>query len=1259
MVRKFPKCFIKKRLLQRQGFLRLRYHHTGINKRVLRIWNSLRGSTVDDRLTTKAPPPPIPGNQDVQPRRHLERLRYSGECSNRDMKNLDKKTCVIYAIFHAVQGKHGIYVGKTNRTALDRFAEHLRAGKNCYHLQRGHGARMDNSNGAAAHKPLARAIAKTGWRMWRVVVLATYPDPPPMWKAYLNQLLTVNHRVFGKPGEAAPTRRSRSAAIDSRWSNPYEQFWIDAFQSHIRGYNDISKDGGRRSAHAAARRRRGMAIRRIRRGNVLCERRQHGVQYHAPARLPQRIVYARLPGDGQQLARALSALRRWFNQLTHRQHQQHQLGQQQQQLQLQQQQQQQPPQPVQQQQQQQQQQQVAQQAYRKTMLIKTRMRTLVVALQFLTQRGLPDNLMHVPSVKQVSMVKHDLAEAINRKWARQHGGKQPVGTSTRTAQQTPMFIMHFPSQVVDSIKVDAILRDPRHKAHLPPRVKGTWVDPIIGHSYPKTLARAFCNYQHVATKTAAAEIQQVRLDEQQHAPCTCHHPAYDDFRDPDTGHVITNSPQFIRHEDLRRYVEKGSKFRLRQATSWAELEALFRNGMDIFIARHARMHGLAEDAYEEWLDSVMTGVQARLEFLAGLPENQPGQCGGMADEMAGGATLSQHVIKALRAVQHNFVVTTTDKVDNAFSFVCKRHYIACLAEELDGPLVLPVGQQHDGAYQPTQNTKDAIEQQYQQFYQANADLPAARVKGSADPQGGPTRQRRVPAGIPYAFMTTKFHKTPTNHRFVAAAGSATSTRLSQAINRTLQAMLPDLHRMWSQVYLRSANTLYPVRTGSANTRRRDAIITASQNCWIVENSAAVRDMLDNLNKDPHHHCNHPRRGGLKPPQQPQVQPLQWHAHVAFEKELAVFREQQREQRLHGPSYAKQRYSRKRRFRERAVWGVYDFTTLYTKLPHSHPDHGLKERMAKLIDKIFDAPERTHHSLVLSWNKENTGWRKKRYNRQTRAYMPPIIKPGEMMVTAPILKAWVEQLVDHCYIMFGEDVIRRQVVGLPMGEACAGALANFYLYSYELEFITKLVADGKHRLAMQFLYTKRYIDDIGSFNNKDFARCRYVDGEGDDPPGPDGGIYPNQFLTLNEEQAPVHRTEEQHGGGRLLDLYITTDDRLRCFVTAAIHPSQDTRPKGRRRYPDNGTLLSHRSKYGIVNAETVRFQRTTMRRAPYMRLCGAMVYDMLARGYRRKHVFRRIHSSLAQGAHHYGSVNGRHLVAQVKQYEAFQRRQWRP
>jgi hypothetical protein len=76
------------------------------------------------------------------------------------------------------------------------------------------------------------------------------------------------------------------------------------------------------------------------------------------------------------------------------------------------------------------------------------------------------------------------------------------------------------------------------------------------------------------------------------------------------------------------------------------------------------------------------------------------------------------------------------------------------------------------------------------------------------------------------------------------------------------------------------------------------------------------------------------------------------------------------------------------------------------------------------------------------------------------------------------------LVDNIYVVFGDQVFQ-QTVGIPIGINCAPLLADLFLYSYEAEFVQKLLRNSNKKLAVSFNHAFRYIDDVLSINNHNF------------------------------------------------------------------------------------------------------------------------------------------------------------------------------
>ena len=78
------------------------------------------------------------------------------------------------------------------------------------------------------------------------------------------------------------------------------------------------------------------------------------------------------------------------------------------------------------------------------------------------------------------------------------------------------------------------------------------------------------------------------------------------------------------------------------------------------------------------------------------------------------------------------------------------------------------------------------------------------------------------------------------------------------------------------------------------------------------------------------------------------------------------------------------------------------------------------------------------------------------------------------------------LVDNIFVVFGGKVFQ-QIVGIPMVTNCAPLLADIFLCSNEAEFIQSSLSTGRKKLASQFNFTYRYIDDALSINNPDFEK----------------------------------------------------------------------------------------------------------------------------------------------------------------------------
>ena len=146
---------------------------------------------------------------------------------------------------------------------------------------------------------------------------------------------------------------------------------------------------------------------------------------------------------------------------------------------------------------------------------------------------------------------------------------------------------------------------------------------------------------------------------------------------------------------------------------------------------------------------------------------------------------------------------------------------------------------------------------------------------------------------------------------------------------------------------------------------------------------------------------------------------------------------------------------------------FDFSTLYTTLPHDK----LKTRLKEIIHKAFSHRIYGSKCVVLGYNS---------------TYISNKIQKDKTCYSEEQVNSMLEFLIDNIFVSFG-GILFQQVVGIPMGTNCAPLLADLFLYSYESEFVSSnLVKEKKIHEAKAFNFTYRYIDDVSSINNSRFS-----------------------------------------------------------------------------------------------------------------------------------------------------------------------------
>ena len=251
--------------------------------------------------------------------------------------------------------------------------------------------------------------------------------------------------------------------------------------------------------------------------------------------------------------------------------------------------------------------------------------------------------------------------------------------------------------------------------------------------------------------------------------------------------------------------------------------------------------------------------------------------------------------------------------------------------------------------------------------------------------------------------------------------------------------------------------------------------------------------------------------------------------------------------------------------------TYDFSTLYTKLPH--------DELIKNLDEVVDF-------VFKGGKKKVDGNRKYLTVRGSYAYWTKK-KHGTDSFTRAQIKLLTSHLIKETYFQVG-NLLFKQCIGIPMGIDPAPFWANLHLYTYEDAFIFRLIKSDKGR-AIKFRHSTRFIDDECNLNdNGEFGKS-YRE------------IYPNN-LELKCEHEGSHAT--------FLDLDITILDG--CFIYK-LFDKRDNFPFFIVRMPDLSGNIPSYVFYGSVMSEFLRIARSTLLYRDFLPVAVNLYKRMLNQG----------------------------------------------
>ena len=154
------------------------------------------------------------------------------------------------------------------------------------------------------------------------------------------------------------------------------------------------------------------------------------------------------------------------------------------------------------------------------------------------------------------------------------------------------------------------------------------------------------------------------------------------------------------------------------------------------------------------------------------------------------------------------------------------------------------------------------------------------------------------------------------------------------------------------------------------------------------------------------------------------------------------------------------------------------------------------------------------------------------------------------------------------------------------------LADLFLYSYENEFLDKLIKEGKRKLARKFSLSYHYIDDLISFNNTRFKE--FI-----------SDIYLKE-LTISE-------TTESTSIASYLNLLFIRDKNNN--ITTKLYDKRDAFGFHIVNFPFKSSSIPAAPAYGVYASRLIGYARCCSNYSDFLSHHRVLVTILLSQGYK--------------------------------------------
>ena len=246
--------------------------------------------------------------------------------------------------------------------------------------------------------------------------------------------------------------------------------------------------------------------------------------------------------------------------------------------------------------------------------------------------------------------------------------------------------------------------------------------------------------------------------------------------------------------------------------------------------------------------------------------------------------------------------------------------------------------------------------------------------------------------------------------------------------------------------------------------------------------------------------------------------------------------------------------------------TYDFSTLYTKIPHDK----LVRVLSSIVDSVFNDTTR----IFMCVGNSNAYWVKG--------------NSSKYMFTGNEVKACFSFLIQNAFFRVGKAIFR-QIIGIPIGSDPAPFFANLFLFHYESEWVKSMSRIDFVR-ARRLFNCRRFIDDLIALNDNDefLEACKE--------------IYPDE-LVVNKENVG-------NSSASYLNLWVSIGGDLYDYK---LFDKRDDFAFDIVRFPYSSSNIPTKMFYSTIVAEILRICRSSAEYISFLDSCDPFLKRMTRQG----------------------------------------------